>query len=735
MKSLNKHSNSQATLEGCLERITYHNSANQFTVAKLKVANSPTPVTIVGHLAGVSPGEGLKVNGQWHAHVRFGQQFKIESYEVTLPASSDGIRIYLQSGVVKGIGPSMAKKMVDVFGAETLDIIENNPDRLLEIDGIGEAKAELICSAWKDHHAIRGLMQFLQEMGVNASFCSKIYAEYGPDSVDLIRQDPYRLADDFPGEGFFIADSIAPKLGVDVNAAERARACILHMIYQICDDGHSFAEEENLLSRCEHQFQIERHQLERAIDELVAAESIVVEPYSGEVDTRIIYLSDLYLAEVGLATRLRALTSVPLSPPNIDADRILSEVQKKLAVTLSAEQLSVLEQIFVHRMAIITGGPGTGKTTLLRSISTVFEAMGKQVSLAAPTGRAARRLAEMTARNAKTIHRLLGYNFTDGGFIRNRDNPLDADAIIIDEASMVDIFLMYHFLNAVPATAVIVFVGDVFQLPSVGPGNVLADMINSQQIPVFYLNKIFRQAQESPIILNAHSVRRGESLDLDTANELNDHSEFIFIRENDPGSVVDKIVQLCSDGIPGCFGFDPIQEVQVLTPMHKGLVGTINLNQVLQKVLNPNPVQVEAMGNTFRLGDKVMQIRNNYQKEVFNGDIGVITAVDSANSKISVNYYGRPVEYNLNEMDELTIAYAISVHKSQGSEYPAVVIPLMTQHYILLQRNLLYTALTRGQKLVVLIGMQKALSVALRNDKPQNRLSRLAERLQNYQAL
>ena len=517
MNDPNKNSNSPATLEGCLERITYHNSANQYTVAKLKVGNSPTLITIVGHLAGISPGEGLKVNGEWHTHAKFGQQFKIDSYEVTLPASSDGIRKYLQSGVVKGIGPSMAQKLVDYFGGATLEIIENAPGRLLEVDGIGEAKAELICNAWKDHHAIRGLMQFLQEMGIKASFCAKIYGEYGPDSVDIIRQDPYCLADNFPGEGFFIADSIAQKLGLDVNAADRAQACILHMIYQNTDDGHSFAEEENLLARCEHRFQIERHTLQKAMDELAASDAVVAEPYSGEMETRAIYLSDLYRAEVGLANRMKALISVPLPPPEIDADRILSEVQTKLALTLSSEQLGVLEQIFAHRLAIITGGPGTGKTTLLRSISTVFEAMGKRVSLAAPTGRAARRLAEITGRNAKTIHRLLGYNFRDGDFLRNRDNPLDADVIIIDEASMVDTFLMYHFLNAVPVSAMLVFVGDVFQLPSVGPGNVLSDMINSDQIPAFYLKKIFRQAQESPIILNAHRVRRGESLDLSAA--------------------------------------------------------------------------------------------------------------------------------------------------------------------------------------------------------------------------
>jgi exodeoxyribonuclease V alpha subunit len=463
---------------------------------------------------------------------------------------------------------------------------------------------------------------------------------------------------------------------------------------------------------------------------MVAAKVIVVEPIENGDTTSAIYMKDLYLAETGLANRLKAMLSLPQEPAAIDADRISKAIHEKLAINLSAEQLQVLEQVFSHRIVIITGGPGTGKTTLLRSISTIFENQGKRVLLSAPTGRAARRMAEVTGKKTGTIHRLLGYNFTAGGFLRNRDNPLDADAVIIDEASMVDTLLMYHLLAAVPASAVLVLVGDIAQLPSVGPGNVLSDMIDSGLIAVFYLNEIFRQDTQSAIVVNAHKVRQGEPPLCNNLNGLDNMGDFYFIEQPDPDRVSARIVQLCRDELPAKFNLDPIDDIQVLTPMHRGPVGTINLNQLLQKVLNPQPVLMEALGNSFKTGDKVMHLINNYQKEVYNGDIGIICRVDSQKSEISVDYYGRTVLYAANELDQLTTAYAISVHKSQGSEYPAVIVPLVTQHYILLQRNLLYTAMTRGKKLVILIGTRKALQIALKNDKPHWRLSRLADRLQ-----
>lgn len=717
------------TLEGHLERITYFNEANHYTIARLKPANLDTGVTVVGYLAGVSPGETIKVRGTWEIHPRYGQQFKIQSFDVTLPAAVDGIRKYLASGIIKGIGPSMAARMVKVFGENTFEIIENNPERLLGIEGIGEAKAAMLHDAWHAHHTLRSLMQFLQQMGVHTAYGAKIYKEYGPDAVDFIRQDPYRLAEDIPGAGFYIADTIAQKLGVEKEDPERVRACILHIILQNAEDGHTFSEEENLYVRCENHFQISRRIIQNSIEEMAAAKDIVVEPIAGEPSTNAIYMKGLHQAEAGLANRLQAMLSVPVEVAEIDAERIATEVHNKLAINLSSEQLEVLEQIFSHRIAIITGGPGTGKTTLLRSISTIFETLGKRVLLAAPTGRAARRLAEVTRRKAGTIHRLLGYNFIEGGFLRNRDNPLETDAVIIDEASMVDAVLMHQLVDAVPMSAVMVLVGDVAQLPAIGPGNVLSDMISSARIPVFSLNKIFRQDQEGAIILNAHKVRQGQFTVDAQPDVIDDNCDFYFIEQGDPGRVAAKIVQLCSEELPQKFNFDPILDIQVLTPMHKGAVGTINLNHMLQKTLNPQPVLVEATGNAYKAGDKVMHLINNYQKEVYNGDIGVVRRFNRQNTELTVDYYGRTVRYDASELDQITIAYAISVHKSQGSEYPAVILPLVTQHYVMLQRNVLYTAMTRGQKLVILVGTQKALHIALKNDRPRLRLTSLAARL------
>ncbi len=724
-----KNNFSPLTIEGHLEHITYFNEDTHYTIARLKPAGLTAAVTVVGYLAGVSLGETIKINGRWETHPKFGQQLKIDSFEVTLPAGIDGIRTYLGSGIVKGIGPSLAARMVKAFGAQTLEIIEGHPERLVEVDGIGESKAALIQSAWSKHHALRGLMQFLQKMGIQTSYCAKIFKKYGPDAVTLIQEDPYVLADDFPGAGFLIADTIARKQGVENEDPERVRACILHLIMQNAEDGHTFAESENLFSRCENQFQISPMAIEIAIDELIEANVIIVEPMADDPWTSAVYMKELYLAESGLAERLQAMLSVPVDPVEIEAPSIAREVHQKLAINLSTEQLQVLEKVFSHHIAIITGGPGTGKTTLLRSISTVFQAQGRRLLLAAPTGRAARRLAEVTRRKASTIHRLLGYNFTDNGFMRNRDNPLDADAVIIDEASMVDTVLMYNLLAAVPLSARLVLVGDVFQLPSVGPGNVLADMIDSGCIPVFYLNRIFRQDRESAIIINAHRVREGELPDFPDSTEIDDLSDFYFIEQGDPDRAAARIVELCCEKLPAEFGLDPVNDIQVLTPMHKGTVGTINLNSLLQKVLNRQPVDMKTTGISFKSGDKVMHLKNNYQKEVYNGDIGIVDRIDNQKAELAVNYYGKTVSYDFDELDEMTMAYAISIHKSQGSEYPAVIVPLMTQHYVLLQRNLLYTAMTRGKKLVILIGTRKALNIALKNDKSHRRLSRLAARL------
>jgi exodeoxyribonuclease V alpha subunit len=716
-------------LEGELERITYFNAENHYTIAKLKTSKTNSIVTIVGTMSTVKTGQFLKIEGTWEIHPKYGQQFKIRTYEETLPATIDGIKKYLRSGIVKGIGPSTADKMINHFKTEVFDIIEKYPEKLLEIEGIGKAKAASICNAWKYNHAARGLMQLLQNAGVKTSYCAKILKQYGTDAEDVIRNDPYCLTVDIPGIGFYLADRIALNLGVSNDDPTRVRACIVHVMQQFTNEGHVFAYEHQLIEHCRRLYQLEADIIEYSIETLAAGKELVVENAVDSSGNRIIYLKEFHQAENGISNRLKALMSVPMTPYSIDAERISTEVQKKLAIALSEEQVDALEKILSHRVVIITGGPGTGKTTLIRSINAIFEVLGKKVLLAAPTGRAARRLSEVTRREAKTIHRLLGVNFQDGLFNKNKDNPLDADAVIIDEASMLDTLLMFHLINAIPIAAVLVLVGDVFQLPSIGPGNILSDMIKSAQPPVFYLKKIFRQAHQSPIILNAHRIRNGELPVLKSMDDSEGPSEFYFLEQGDPNKVVSAIVELCTEIIPETFSFDPMREVQVLTPMHKGLVGTTHLNQVLQNALNPNPVMVETTGTTFKVGDKVMHLKNNYQKDVFNGDIGTINAVDIKEQLFSVDYYGRTVNYDFTETDEVSLAYAISVHKSQGSEYPAVIVPIMVQHYVLLQRNLLYTAITRGKNLVIIIGTKKALTIALKNDMPKKRLSGLAYRL------
>lgn len=717
------------TLEGRLERITYFNAENHFTIAKVKTLQTQNLVTIVGFMTSIHPGEMLEIKGSWENHPRYGQQLRIESYTVVLPASIDGIQAYLKSGIVRGIGPLMAQRMVDCFGAETFHIIENDPAKLMEVEGIGKAKADAIHRAWTSHHLVRGLMPFLQTLGVKPSLCIKIITEYGQDTEAVIRRDPYRLINDITGINFYDADAIARKLGVPKSEPERARAAIMHVIQQHINEGHMFAHIDPLTEHCIRLFQIEEAVIQNEINTLADSGELVVQKITNGTESKGIYLKSFHQAEVGLANRLKALLSVPVTPAGIDSQQILTGVQQKLALKLSDEQLQVLEELLAHRAVIITGGPGTGKTTLIRSISAILEAHGKQVVLAAPTGRAAKRLSEVTRRDARTIHRLLGYNLQEESFEKNQDNPLDADVVIIDEASMVDTLLMSHLIKAVPMTALLVMVGDVFQLPPVGPGTVLADMIQSGRIPVFHLKKIFRQAQESPIVLNAHKVRNGERPVLQPMDDTDGLSEFYFIEHRNPERVVSTIVELCRTAIPQHFSLDPVNDIQILTPMHKGVVGTINLNQVLQKALNPNPKLIEGMGNSFKVGDKVMHLKNNYQKEVFNGDIGIIRTIDKKNKQLTVMYDDRDVAYEPTELIEITLAYAISVHKSQGSEYPAVIVPIMTQHYALLQRNLLYTAITRGKKLVVLIGTRKALDIALQNDRPRRRNSYLANRL------
>lgn len=722
------------SLYGQLEKITFHNEDNHYTIARLRAEQPEGLITVVGHLAGAGPGEYLTLDGKWETHPRYGQQFKFESFEITLPSSIAGIKKYLAAGFIKGIGAKTAQALVDHFAEDTLDIIEQHPGRLLEVSGIGKSKATLITEAWKSHHAARILMGFLQKHKVKPAFSAMLLKRYGTEAIDIIRENPYCIVRDIPHIGFEIADMIGRNMNFAQDDPKRIHACILHLLNQALADGHTFQYESTLVKQCVRLTRVEPDRIRDTFESMAAGAHIVIErespPHSDPAENPgRIYLKEPYQAERGIAARLSAMLSVPLPPCSMDAEQITEEVLRQLAIKLSAIQLQALEQIFTHRIAVITGGPGTGKTTLIRSIAAIFKRLGRHPLLAAPTGRAARRLSEVTGRKAATIHKLLGYNQAEGCFEKTRDNPLEADAVIVDEASMIDTFLMYHLLEAVPVTSALILVGDIFQLPSVGPGNILSDMIHSGIITTFELKEIFRQARESAIVLTAHQVRQGRFPDVHPPPDASGLSEFYFIEQHDPHRVVGMVAELCATRIPNAFGH--IDEIQVLTPMHRGEVGTIHLNQVLQDTLNPGPHGIETPGGRFKTGDKVMHLKNNYQKEVFNGDIGMIREIDKTEKHLTVDYDGREVLYDFSELEELSLAYAISVHKSQGSEYDAVIVPLMTQHFPLLQRNLLYTAITRGRELVILIGTPKALSIALDNDKPRQRLSGLADKLRS----
>jgi exodeoxyribonuclease V alpha subunit len=693
-------------------------------------------VTVVGVLPQIEPGETLSVSGDWEHHPRFGDQLRVISWEVKLPATTEGILSYLKNGAIKGIGPTMADRIVRHFGKNTLEAIESYPQRLQEVDGIGPSKAAQIVESWSLRNNLRQLMRFLQESGVNPAHGAGIYRLYGKDAVMILKTDPYRIARDLPGIGFVVADCVSRHLGTAEDDPMRVKACICHMLERNSQEGHTFIAETQLYQSLKKLFGLPWHTVHEALSELVYEGTAVIETNDWKTDgsqSLAVYLTQMHRGEVEIAHRLCAMMAIARTDTDLDTAGLSEAIARKLAIQLSDEQFEVLTGALSKPVAIITGGPGTGKTTLIRSLKTVFGALGKKVLLCAPTGRAARRLSEITGDTAVTIHRLLGYGFQapeDGppNFFRDRDNPLQADAVIVDEASMIDTLLMQGLLNAIAPSCRLILVGDGFQLPSVGPGNVLSDLIDSDRIPVFFLNRIFRQADQSPIVINAHRIRTGNMPDAAASQEPKPDQEFCFIEETEPRAVVSRIGYLCTQHLPRKFNLHPSTDIQVITPMHRGTAGTINLNHTLQKTLNPDSEVIETLGGSFRVADKVMHLKNNYQKEVFNGDIGVIRSVDKGENRLSVDYFGRIVDYDFAETVELSLAYAISVHKSQGSEYPAVIVPLVTEHYPMLQRNLLYTAITRGIRLVVFIGSRKALSIALHNDRPGKRLTSLSSR-------
>ena len=723
--ALTPQNDTAITLRGRVQHITFQNPDTHFTIARLLTDPDGHRVTILGYLLLSGRGESLEVTGHWERHPRYGAQLKVAHYQVLLPDTIDGIRRYLASGVMRGVGPKLVERLVRHFGAELLDVIEQRPQQLTHVRGIGAQTAARIEEGWKAQHAARHLMQFLQDNGLKPAYCGRLLKVLGEEAVALLEEDPYCAVDALPGIGFVVADAIACNQGVPVDDPRRMRACIGHLLDQAVAEGHVFVPENQLLDQSHDLFGIDADALAGVVDTMARDRDIHVSDGEGQTDRRL-YTRTLYEAERGVAERLNAMLALPLPESGVSPEGITDTVIQRLAIHLSPAQQVVIHGVLTHRVAVITGGPGTGKTTLIRSLHTVFHAMGQSVCLAAPTGRAARRLSEVTRQPAATLHKLLGYNPMEGGFEKDQDDPIDADVFIIDEASMVDTLLMAQFLKAVPLMSVLILVGDIFQLPSVGPGNVLKDIIASQRPTVYHLMEIFRQDEESPIVLNAHRVRDGQWPDLKAGREVDILAPFHFIEAAQTQIVVRTIIDLCVNGIPGQYGLDPVDDVQVLTPVHKGDAGTINLNQMLQRVLNPG-LQKNSSG--FHPGDKVMHLRNNYQKEVFNGDIGRVASVAVARERLTVDFYGRAVDYDFADLDELTLAYAISVHKSQGSEYPAVVLPLLTQHFVMLQRNLLYTAITRGKKLVVIVGSRRALDIALKNDRPKQRLSGLRQRL------
>jgi exodeoxyribonuclease V alpha subunit len=719
-------------LEGQIERVTYCNEETGYCVLQIRIRGRRELTTVVGSIMNPIPGEIIKMQGEWATHLKYGQQFKAAHYQCTTPTTVFGIEKYLGSGLIKGIGPVMAKRIVKKFKEETLDIIETSIKRLTEVPGIGEKRIAMIREAWIEQKEIRSVMIFLQSHGVSSGYASRIYKQYGQMSIKVVQENPYRLAMDIVGIGFVTADKIAGKLGFPPDSELRAEAGIIYVLHELADEGHVCFPYEAFMEQCRQILGIDQTIIEKVIAAVATRGDIVVEgstvvDESFGADRRAVYLAGYYTAEIQLTARLKELLAAPKAARQIDAEIAIHWAQEKFAITFAPKQIEAIRSAATRKVLVITGGPGTGKTTIINAILKIYSAIKTRIILAAPTGRAAKRMAETTGHEAKTIHRLLEYSIQKRGFQRDGSNPLEGHLLIVDEASMIDTVLMHYLLKALPREATLILVGDVNQLPSVGPGNCLKDVIDSSVIPVVELNEIFRQAKESAIIVNAHRINEGMMPQFKPAEDKLE--DFYFVEMEDPQKVLEMIVLLVKNRIPTRFGLDAVDDIQVLTPMHRGVIGTANLNVELQKVLNPGEEGVYRGGQNFRVGDKVMQIRNNYDKEVYNGDIGRISRFDDELQEVAVLMDSREVLYDYSDLDELVLAYAVSVHKAQGSEYPAVVIPVLTQHYLLLQRNLIYTAVTRGKKLVVLVGTKKALAIAVKNNQTQKRFTLLKQRL------
>ena len=708
----------ERSIEGVLERIVYSNEETGWSVVRVWIRGRGE-VTAVGHLSGAQPGESLKLIGRFVRDKKYGEQFRVESFLTVKPSTFIGLEKYLGSGLVDGLGPTMAKRLVQHFGLDTLEVIEHEPDRLAEVEGIGPVRSQKICEAWREQGEIKEVMIFLQAHGVSPAYAAKIYKRYGKTAAAKVRENPYRMAEEIRGIGFQMADKIARDLGVPVDSKHRARAGVLYTLRQEADRGHVYRPAVDLTSATAELLDIECPPVEAAIGDLLRSGELVRLEES-------VFLPHLAEAEAKLAERVRTLTAQGRLPGPIDVHRAVLWFEKREKIELAEGQRRALAQALESKVLVLTGGPGTGKTTLVRGVVEILEKKGLEIELAAPTGRAAKRLSEATGRAARTVHRLLEWSPKHGGFTRDEDRPLDADLVIVDEASMLDTVLARHLFAAVRDDARVLLVGDVDQLPSVGPGRVLADLIESGRVAVARLDEIFRQARKSLIVTNAHRIKNG-TMPILLPDEKGD---FFFIERDAPEAILATVKLLIGERIPKSFGIDA-DDIQILTPMQRGLLGAASLNAELQALVNPDGEAVPRGGRLLRIGDRVMQVKNNYDLEVWNGDIGRIAAINPLEQHLGVDFEDRRVTYEFSNLDELVLAYACSIHKSQGSEYPAVVIPLHTQHFVLLKRNLLYTAITRGKRLVVVVGSRRALELAVRSESSSRRSTHLARRLRN----
>ncbi|MBU4233019.1 MAG: ATP-dependent RecD-like DNA helicase [Proteobacteria bacterium] len=711
------------TLEGTVERLTFADPSSHYAVVRLRVKGRRQPATVVGPLAAVKEGEQLHLKGRYEVHPKWGEQFRVVWWYAVLPATVSGIEKYLASGLIKGIGPELAQRLVAHFGGETLTVIDDHPERLTEVSGIGPKKMDQIRRDWQTHKAAREVLVALQGLGVGMAMATKIYQQYGDQAVEVVTTNPYQLALDIHGLGFLTADRLAGRLNLDPLTPARLAAGLLHLLDTMAGEGHVYVPEEVLLSRTEALLHVPRPPLLGTLEDLARAGRVVLPELPGG---RGVYKKPAWVAETGVAQSLGRLLTAGGSHPPLHLEDLIARVQQQRGLTLAPEQAKAVAAALTDKVLVITGGPGTGKTTIVSCILDLYQGLGARVLLMAPTGRAAKRLSETTGMTATTIHRALEFSPQTGGFRRGPAEPLKAEVVVVDETSMVDTYLMYHLLRAVPVAARLILVGDAHQLPAVGPGNILKDLIDSGVVKVARLTQIYRQAKESLIVVNAHRINQGEYPVLPQKFGKDD---FVFLELDDPEALKARLLDLVAEELPRRYGLDPLRDLQVITPMHRGPVGIQTLNHELQQRLNPESDRWSWGGRVYRRHDKVMQLRNNYYKEVFNGDIGQVCGFLGATGQLQVDFDGRVITYDPGEREDLTLAYAVTVHKAQGSEFPAVALVLTTHHYMMLQRNLLYTALTRGRRLVVILGSKRALGMAIRNDRPVRRYTHLAARL------